>query len=169
MIFDPSRQFLYVGIGDPGRNWTTEVAIQVVDTASDTIIATIPLNGEPGTNLEMSRDGSALYVVSRNQGSERLYKISTVTYAVTGTLDVIGVGDTGLSISPDGQRLYVAHESANLIHVIDTSAMKEVGSIRIPKPTNFSVSPDGLHAIAVDQQDQQLYWFTLAPSEESKN
>ena len=161
MIFDKNRRYLYVGQGDPGTGWTSNVSIKVIDTQSDTVVGTIPLNGEPGVCLVVSPDNNYLYVVTRNTNSERLYKISTGSYTIISTLDIPGVGNAGVCISPDGTKLYITYESANLIQIINTVNMTQTGTISINSPANISVSPDGKYALIVNQKDDVLYWYSL--------
>src|SRR5215470_4301779 len=77
--------------------------VSVVDTSSDTVIATIPVGSEP-YNAAVTPDGSQVLV--GNQGDSTVSVISTATDAVTATITVPG-GVQSVAIDPAGQYAYV--------------------------------------------------------------
>jgi YVTN family beta-propeller protein len=149
VMFDNARHYLWVGENDPGNGAIGSV--RVVDTGSCSVMATVPLNGEPGHFAKAAGD-DFFYITTRNSGTERLYKIDGTTWAVAGTLDLPGIRDAGLSIAPDGTRAYVPNISAGFIYVVDTASMTVFASWPVESEPGasswgFYVEPQGLYAI----------------------
>src|SRR5690242_19796760 len=84
---------LYVG------NYAGEV--QVVDTATNAVVGTIPTSN--GSGLVLNPDGSRLYVVD---ASFTIKVYDTSSNALVHTIP--GPVDGGIAISPTGDKLYIA-------------------------------------------------------------
>lgn len=127
-------------------------SVSVIDTSSNTVIATIPTGTAPGSVAALP-DGSRVYVsVSGNQPNGGFVTvIDTATNTIVGNIPV--TGDPGsLAVTPDGQRLYVTTSvqffSPGDVIVIDTATNTVTGSpitVR-PAPGGLAITPDGKHA-----------------------
>ena len=112
IVFSPDGRRAFVSIvGD------TAGEVGVVDTATGSVVARIPLGSRPQA-LAVAPDGERVYASEPDAGS--------VTVIDTGTSEVVGrvaVAPTphGLAFSPDGSRLAVADYDANLITLIDAA------------------------------------------------
>jgi hypothetical protein len=143
--------------------------IQVVDTTTDKVVRTIPLEG-PGPILQVSTDSAtpryayattnldqAVAVVDLEQGKQ------VATYKLSSDTETVRVSATNLN--PKGDRLYISelplkvtpgryqHEEQRFV-VYDTATNKEVKSFPAPAQTlSFAFSPDGkrLYAFCVGQ------------------
>lgn len=128
--------FLYVG------NYAGEV--QVVDTATNAVVGTIPTSN--GSGLVLHPDGSRLYVVD---ASSTIKVYDTGSNALVQTIP--GPVDGGIAISPTGDKLYIASYSNSFVRVVDTSTYADVATIPSPQATTVAVSPDGTRVYVTDQ------------------
>lgn len=79
--------------------------VSVIDTATNTVIATVPVGGTPD-GIAASPDGAIVYVA--NAGGNSVSIIDTTTNAVIGTVSV-GQNPIGIAFTPDGTRAYVCN------------------------------------------------------------
>ena len=70
--------------------------ISVIDTASNTVVATVPMGEEP-IDVAVTPDGARAYVT--NFGGTTVSVINTATNTVVATVPV-GAGPTGVAITP---------------------------------------------------------------------
>jgi YVTN family beta-propeller protein len=144
--------------------------VAVIDVASATVVATIPVPVGPSatapgdsfpSHVAITPDGAYAYVtLTGAAGLNSVGVISTAlaltdpTNAVVATVPV-GANPYGLAITPDGAHAYVANAGSNNVSVIDTA-------LALTNPTNavvatvfvaagsapygVAISPDGRHA-----------------------
>lgn len=98
-------------------NTTVPGAVQVIDTATNTLVATVAVGRSP-FGIAITPDGTRAYVV--NVSDDSVSVIDTASNTVVATVGV-GVFPTGVAITPDGARAYVANEGSNTVSVIDTA------------------------------------------------
>jgi len=114
--------------------------VSVVNTASNTVIATITVGSKP-LGVSLNPDGSRAYVV--NNSSNSVSVINTATNTVVATVSV-GPFPVGIAVSPDGSLIYVADQSSNDVSVISAATNAVVSTIPIgSSPYGIAVSPDG--------------------------
>lgn len=114
--------------------------VSVIDTASNTVIATIPV-GERPMGAAVSPDGTRVYVSNSTP-----HTVSVIDATSNTLIDTIAVGTapSGLVVSPDGALLYVANFQANTVSVVDTAAGLVVATIPVKTgPQEIVVTPDG--------------------------
>jgi YVTN family beta-propeller protein len=131
-------------------------SVEVIDTASNSLTATItigtlPTVQTPGvllSRIAISPDGTRVYV--SNAEGNQIWAIDTASNQVVATIPTAVLGFVGVSISPDGGRLYAASVgNPSVVDVIDTKTDAVVTSIALPGsdvPTQIAVTPDGGHA-----------------------
>ncbi len=129
-------------------------ALVVIDTATNTVAATIDVESYP-VGVVVSPDGKRLYVSHSSVGM--LSVVDTATNTVTGTislndgaLDVTNGG--ALAVSPDGTRVYVTGwqplsdpydgHGTYVIAVVDTTS--DTVTARIFVPGNEVLGPNGV-------------------------
>jgi YVTN family beta-propeller protein len=119
--------------------------VSVLDTASKTVVATIPVGGSP-EGVAVTPDAKHVYVANFFP-SNTVSVIDTATNTVGATIPV-GVVPFGVAITPDGKHVYVTHNaSTGTVSVIDT-ATNTVEATPIPVgsfPDAVAVTPDGKH------------------------
>jgi YVTN family beta-propeller protein len=112
--------------------------VSVISTASDKVVAKLPLSGTP-TAVAFSPSGSTAYVAT----SQGLWVYSTHTRQV---LKVIrGLGEPrSVAVSPDGQTVYVTATDAGAVAVINAANDTVTRTIKVGElPWQVIVSADG--------------------------
>jgi gliding motility-associated-like protein len=115
-------------------------SVSVVNTATNTIIATIQVGSNP-VGVSVSPDGKRVYVT--NEQSNTVSVIDATNNTVITTIPV-GKFPYGIAVSPDGQKVYVANDISYTVSVI--SAVTNTVTATIPLSTaacGVSISPDG--------------------------
>ncbi|MBB4424729.1 YVTN family beta-propeller protein/autotransporter-associated beta strand protein [Bradyrhizobium sp. CIR48] len=124
-------------------------AVEVIDVAGRTVVATIPVAGLTA-GLALSPDGSSLYVTSSSGGSVTV--ISTATNLVVGSPIAVGVAPFGVVVSPDGTRAYVANQGSANISIIDAASKTVIGTVAAgSSPSGITMSPDGSRIYVANQ------------------
>lgn len=147
--------------------------VSVVDTATNTQIATIP-TGPFTTGVAVSPDGTHVYATYASGGGQ-LAVISTATDTVTATVSIGAVAATGVAVSPDGTRVYVmATEepfvpSINGVAVVSTATNTVTGFYEDDNlgdnnssDGSIAVSPDGSKVYATDAGGSSVDVFSTA-------
>lgn len=112
--------------------------VSVIDIATNTVIATIPVGNSPW-GVSTNTDGSRIYV--SNQGESSISVIDVATNTVIATVPV-GASPTGITVSPDNSRIYVTNNST--ISVIDAASNTVIATINVAGGTyGIVTSPDG--------------------------
>jgi YVTN family beta-propeller protein len=120
--------------------------VSVIDTATDTVIATVPVGAQPwGVAVNPVRP--RVYVA--NNGSGSVSVIDTTTQTVVATIPV-GPLPTGVAVRPDGTRIYVT-DLFGSFSVIDADTNTQIGSVPLQTPASNShgitIHPDGSFAL----------------------
>jgi YVTN family beta-propeller protein len=137
--------------------------VSVIDTASNSVVATIPVGGFPD-GVATTPDGIRAYVT--NAFDSTVSVIDTASNKVIATIPV-GSAPAGVAITPDGTRpiehddhrhqslAYVANEADNTVSVIDTVSNTVVDTIPVrPEPNGVVITSDGTHAYVTNQLDE---------------
>jgi len=117
--------------------------ISVIDTATNTIVATPDVGGTSFNGSAVLPNGNFAYIgVS---GTSQVAVIDTVTQTQVAT--ITGFSQPGaLAALPDSSRVYVANQSTRRIDVIDTATNTITTAITLPVGTAgvaLAASPDG--------------------------
>jgi len=124
-------------------NATIPSRIMVIDTASNTPVATISNVGVAPLGLAITPDGAHIYVADQINA---VFIVDTATNTVEPSPIALGGNPSSLIVTPDGTRVYVAQEGGKSVSVISTATNTVVGS---PIPigciplTKMAVTPDG--------------------------
>ncbi len=127
--------------------------VSVIDTATNTITATIPVGSIP-IALVLTPDSASLYVA--NGGSNTVSVIDTATNTVVAT---VPVGNTpfATAMSPDGAFVYVANLRGNSVSVIATATNTVVATVPVGRnPEGVAVTPDGAFAYVTNDSDNTV-------------
>lgn len=130
--------------------------VSVVDTATDTLVTTIPVGTRP-RRLAINAFATELYV--SNQGSNTVSVINTddsspLKNTVVATIPV-GNGPAGLVYSVDGTKVYVVNATDSTVSVIDAVQRQVVGTIAVgPQVSAGLFAP---HGIAIQPNGQKVF------------
>jgi len=95
--------------------------VSVIDTASNGVVATIPVGLDPYT-VAVDPTGSHVYVTNFEpdpvQDDYRVSVIDTTSNRQVVTVPV-GVSPIGVAVAPNGRRVYVANSASSSVSVID--------------------------------------------------
>ena len=119
--------------------------MSVINTATDTVIATIPVGsnnpsagGSYPAGVAVSPDGSKVYVANSYLANS-VSVIDTETNTVSATIPV-GVGPEGLAVTADGRKIYVANVYDNSVSVIATATNTVIDTISVGvNPVAFGI------------------------------
>lgn len=98
-------------------------SVTVIDTATNTVITTTPLDHYP-TAIAFTPEGTLAYVTQGgiNNGEFTVSMIDTASHAVVGSPITVGSFPTSIAITADGTQAYVGNEGSNTVSVIDTAS-----------------------------------------------
>lgn len=142
-----------LNFGPEGRLYFTSAgvdAVQVLDPASNQIVARIPVGASPHHPLFTS-DGQYGLVVS--QGPGELEIIDPMNNGVAGTVKV-GKTPHWIAISSDGRVAYVTNEGSNDVSVVDLVSRTVTATIPVgnaPRKIAMQPGPTPTAAVASDQ------------------
>jgi len=122
LVAIPAQAQARAYVTDQGSN-----TVSVIDTSTNTVVATIPVAGGP-SGVAITPDGTRAYVTNAN--SNTVSVINTSTNTVVATIPV-GVFPVGVAITPDGTRAYVANFRSDTVSVIDTATNTVVATILV--------------------------------------
>ena len=134
----PDGKRLYVPFVSINGNIAPEEIVGVIDTATNTLAHTIPI--EPAlytttlTGIAVMPDGKHVYV--SNQGGNGVAVIETASNTVAQTI-VVGAGPGGVAVTPDGKRVYVSNE--NRVSVINTATKTVEATIAVAGPGAIAI------------------------------
>jgi len=115
--------------------------VSVIDTATNTLITTIPVGPAP-ERIDITPDGAFAYVVA----DPFLDVVSVIDIATNAVIATISLSDPlAVAITPDGAFAYVTNVLSNTVTVIDTATNTVITSIPVG---------DGPFAIAFAQVDR---------------
>ena len=139
--------------------------VSVIDTASNTVVATIPVGGFPD-GVATTPDGTHAYVT--NGFDSTVSVIDTASNTVVATIPV-GAAPSAVAITPNGTHpneddgrlhqplVYVTNEAENTVSVIDTASNTVVDTIPVrQEPNGVAVTSDGTHAYVTNQLDDSV-------------
>jgi YVTN family beta-propeller protein len=142
-------------LADPNAYVTNTAAgvVTVIDTLTDTVLATIPVGASP-TRVAVTRDGARVYVA--NTGGNSVSVIDTSTNAVVATVPLPSA-PTEVAIQPNGAEVYVLDTGGSL-QVISTSL---IGTASDPVVATISFGTPGFNqygaSIAIVQDGTLAY------------
>jgi YVTN family beta-propeller protein len=118
-------------------------SVSVIDTATNTVTATIAAGFSQPLGVAVTSDGSKVYVGNASSPFS-VSVIDTATNSVIAALPVpLSLPPIGVAVTPDGSKVYVTYDEVSSVSVIDTAtnttATIQVGS----NPFGVAVTPNG--------------------------
>jgi YVTN family beta-propeller protein len=113
----------------------------VIDTATNTIVATMALSGRP-SDIAINADGTRVYVADAS--FDKVSVIDTATNTVVATV-VVGDGPFAVAVNSAGTRVYVTNLISNSVSVIETATNTVVATIIVgDTPYGVAVNSAGM-------------------------
>ncbi|HJP81264.1 MAG TPA: YncE family protein [Candidatus Saccharimonadales bacterium] len=152
----PTGNRAYVAI--QGSTLTSQGNVKVIDTVSNTVLATIPTGLGTGA-VTLSPDGKSIY--ASNYGSNDVTVIDTATNTVSATIPV-GTQPYQIAFTPDGSRAYVANMLDNTVSIINVAARTVAATIAVgPQPAPVRISSDGQIAYVGNENSNTVSVISL--------
>ena len=123
--------------------------VSVVDTSTNTIIATIAVGANP-VGSAVTPDGNKAYITNGWSGTVSVIDTSSNSVAATIT---VGSNAQGVALTPNGAKAYATSSLPSSVSVIDTASDTVIASISIPNsghPHGVAFTPDGTLAYITD-------------------
>jgi YVTN family beta-propeller protein len=129
-------------------------AVAVVDTATNAVVATVPLGGFPG-GIVSSPDGNIFITIPRGleDNTGFIAILDPASHTIVARIPVATeIGPEDIVITPDGARAYAT--GADKVFVVDTAAKTVIATVPIVDPATagavtadagIAISPDGKH------------------------
>ncbi len=115
--------------------WVCSSAVQVIDTATDKITATIPVGGSGANRIKLTADGKQAVVSISDTRQLAVFDVKTrqrqATIEMTHTPKVI-------TVSGDAKQAFLSNPQASTVTVVDLSAHKQIATFAVAK------TPDGI-------------------------
>jgi YVTN family beta-propeller protein len=113
--------------------------IAILDPASHTVVARIPVAEIGPDGIVITPDGRRAYATS----GDKVFVVDTAAKTVIATV-LVGGRATGIAISPDGKYVYVA-SGFHTVSVLATDSNAVIATIQCPG-NRIAVAPDGKRA-----------------------
>ena len=150
---------------------TNEVSgdLSVVDPASESVIATVPLGKRP-RGIKVSADKHSLYIAlsgspiggpgvdrdtlpAADRAADGIGEVDTSTYKLRRIIHA-GVDPEQLDVSADGARMFVANEDTAQVSVVDLKSGGIVGTAAVgSEPEGVTIQPDGRAVYVTSEGD----------------
>src|SRR5262249_29968307 len=122
---------VYIANGDSNN-------VSVIDTATNTVIATIPVGGD-AFGVAVTPDSSKVYI------GNLIGNVSVIAMATNTVIATIPIRNpVGMAVTPDGSRLYVATGAGGGGSVSVIATATDTVTDTIPEIIGFGVA-DGIH------------------------
>ncbi|MFI9388710.1 hypothetical protein [Kutzneria sp. NPDC052558] len=134
----------------------------VIDTATNTITATVPVGASP-RGVAVTPDGSRVYVA--DHGGAAVSVIDAATSTVTSTIPVAGAPNF-VAVSPDGRKAYVSNDGTNALDVIDTATNTVTTAVQLGSVAAgvTVLTPDGKYVFVAATGADTIYKIDTATS-----
>jgi YVTN family beta-propeller protein len=140
--------------------------VSVIDTATDTVKATVNVGTEP-FRVAVSSDGTRVYVTNCMGNSVSV--IDATKNKVIGTVRV-GSYPIGVAVNPDGTKVYVVNAASNTISVIDTATNNVTATVKVGNlPEGVAVAPDGRKVYVANSGEDPDYQGTVSVIDTATN
>jgi serine/threonine-protein kinase len=148
----PDGRFLYVPNHNTALTGAGENVVDVIDTASKTLVGDIAVPANP--HWVVVGSNGRLYTTDHMSATVTVLNAST-----NAIISNIPVGETPHSeaLSPDGSRLAVTSFDGNVVFLISTTTDKMVAQIPVGKnPLDVAYSPDGRYIYTANNEDNTV-------------
>ena len=107
---------------------TGDTDVSVIDTATRTVVATVPVGSYP-TRVAVSPDGSLAYVTNGLSRDVSIIDTATHTAVATVPMPLSFLIPRSLAVTPDGAFIYVGSQALDGLAIIDTATNTVVDTL----------------------------------------
>jgi serine/threonine-protein kinase len=132
--------------------------LSVINTATNKITTTIPVEAGPPQYIAITPDGKHAYATIYDPRSG-VHSVAVIDTTANKVMAIIPVGRRpyGLAVMPDGSEVYEADHDSGAISVIDTTSNRVVETIGVmPNPHWIAFSPHGRTAYVADHESNVM-------------
>jgi YVTN family beta-propeller protein len=135
----------YVAVTPDGKrvlvtNWCS-MDINVIDTSTDTVVATVPSGGRYPRGIAIAKDSRTAYVAL--MGSSKVIALDLTTMTVR-DFATPGSRTRHLTMSPDGTKVYATNSGDNNVVELDAATGAILRKVTVgAEPRSMTVSADG--------------------------
>jgi YVTN family beta-propeller protein len=136
----------------------TKGSVTPVDTATNTVIKTIPISGNP-IDVVLAPDGKTAYVALQSANGPSLQgsviPVSTSTYRVGAHIKVAASVPASMLITPNGKTLYVGDDISGTVSPICTAtntAGRPIKTGANPFSVTMAITPNGKTVYVVNEE-----------------
>ena len=148
----PDGKLLYVPNHNTAMSGANENVVDVIDTATKTLIGNIAVPANPHW---VAFDKNGRFYTTDHMSA----KVTVLNAQNNSIIGEIQVGETPHSeaISPDGRRLAVTSFDGNQVFIIDTASAKMIATIPVGRnPLNIVYSKDGRFIYTTNNEDSTV-------------
>ena len=129
--------------------------ITLIDTATDTVTATINTPNRYPNGIAISRDGQLAYVTNYNDVSSGVFVVDLGTRQIVANIPTSAFPKSVL-LTPDGSQLWVLYYQGGSIDIIDTLTLTLNGSVPVngQADTGMAFNPTGTRAYIAVRRGQ---------------
>lgn len=128
--------------------------VSVVDTATKTVTATIPVGKQP-FGIAVSPNGTRVYVA--NSGDDNVTVIDTATNQPIGGTIATGDDPIAIAVSPDGSHALVSNSSEDSVSLLDLGTGLPVSTAGVgDRPYGIAFTPDGTRAYVANNNSASV-------------
>jgi len=143
-----------------GNNSETGSTVSVIDTTTDTVVATVDVGSRP-VDLAITPDSTRVFVSSFLSSTLSVIDVMTnsVIAIVPTTVPNVNPGPSFISLTPDSSKAYVVNpadqssfgETGNTVSVVDIINNTLIATVRVgSRPIDLAIRPDGAQVFVVN-------------------
>ncbi len=123
-------------------------ALTFIDTASDTVVATLATPNRYPNGIAISPDGQLAYVTNFYDVSQRVMVVDLAARKIVDEIPVTGAFPKSVILTPDGSQLWVLYYQSTSIDVIDTLTRTVNAQVPVAgqADTGMAFNPTGTRA-----------------------
>jgi YVTN family beta-propeller protein len=168
-----------IAAAQDGRSlYVSSGAISVVDTATNLVTSTVPVEG--AGRIALAPDGRFAYVASYASASRTwgIAIVDMVNRSIVATIPTQATSLAGPAVSPDGQFVYLADRNRSTVSVIATATNSIVASFPVGEscpafgpnyPSDIAFTPDAATAYVTNEQSATVSVIDTGSNTMTKN
>lgn len=155
LALTPDGGKLFVASGNGGGEGASGGSVYVVDTVSNTAIASLSVNNPFW--IALNRAGTRAYFTNSLASGVGFVSVIDVSTGAVVTNIPVGNRPLGIAVTPNGNLAYVANATDDTVYAIDTISNTVIASIAVPSfPWGVACSPDGTSVYVSSQSGNTL-------------